>query len=117
MLYQVEPPVEASEELRMHPNVVVTPHLGASTYDAQVDFGDLIFMIWFLLFIIISSYFFFFFFFFVFSVDSLACRTRDTTRRLFIHMQSISPTPMPYPYLCFGIETNRKEWQKLLPLT
>lgn len=34
--FEVEPPVEASKELRMHPNVVVTPHLGASTYDAQV---------------------------------------------------------------------------------
>ena len=30
-----EPPVEASKELRMHPNIVVTPHLGASTTDAQ----------------------------------------------------------------------------------
>ena len=33
---EVEPPVQASEELRMHHNVVVTPHLGASTFDAQV---------------------------------------------------------------------------------
>lgn len=32
---EVEPPVEASEELRMHPNVVISPHLGASTFDAQ----------------------------------------------------------------------------------
>lgn len=30
-----EPPVEASKELRMHPNIVITPHLGASTTDAQ----------------------------------------------------------------------------------
>jgi D-3-phosphoglycerate dehydrogenase len=34
--FEKEPPVEASLELRTHPNVVVTPHLGASTYDAQV---------------------------------------------------------------------------------
>lgn len=33
---EVEPPIEASKELRMHPNVVISPHLGASTYDAQV---------------------------------------------------------------------------------
>lgn len=32
---EVEPPVEASKELRMHPNVVISPHLGASTTDAQ----------------------------------------------------------------------------------
>ncbi|KAJ1421546.1 pyridoxal phosphate-dependent transferase [Ochromonadaceae sp. CCMP2298] len=32
---QVEPPGEESLELRMHPQVVVTPHLGASTFDAQ----------------------------------------------------------------------------------
>ena len=30
-----EPPTDASLELRMHPNVVVSPHLGASTVDAQ----------------------------------------------------------------------------------
>lgn len=30
-----EPPSESSKELRLHPNVVMTPHLGASTYDAQ----------------------------------------------------------------------------------
>lgn len=34
--FEVEPPDESSQELRMHPNVVVTPHLGASTFDAQV---------------------------------------------------------------------------------
>jgi len=33
--FEIEPPVEASLELRLHPNVVVTPHLGASTFDAQ----------------------------------------------------------------------------------
>lgn len=33
----VEPPVDASQELRLHPNVVMTPHLGASTFDAQVS--------------------------------------------------------------------------------
>ena len=33
---EVEPPVDASHELRMHPNVIMTPHLGASTTDAQV---------------------------------------------------------------------------------
>jgi D-3-phosphoglycerate dehydrogenase len=38
---EVEPPVEASLELRLHPNVVITPHLGASTYDAQVCFSAL----------------------------------------------------------------------------
>ena len=32
---EVEPPTAESNELRMHPNVVVTPHLGASTSDAQ----------------------------------------------------------------------------------
>lgn len=32
---EVEPPVEASLELRKHPNIVMTPHLGASTFDAQ----------------------------------------------------------------------------------
>lgn len=35
--FEVEPPVEASLDLRMHPNVIVTPHLGASTVDAQVS--------------------------------------------------------------------------------
>jgi D-3-phosphoglycerate dehydrogenase len=34
--FEKEPPVEASLELRTHPNVIVTPHLGASTTDAQV---------------------------------------------------------------------------------
>lgn len=34
-VFEVEPPVEASLELRKHPNVVVSPHLGASTSDAQ----------------------------------------------------------------------------------
>lgn len=33
--FEVEPPTDVSLELRMHPNVVVTPHLGASTFDAQ----------------------------------------------------------------------------------
>jgi phosphoserine aminotransferase len=32
---EVEPPVAASLELRKHPHVVVSPHLGASTFDAQ----------------------------------------------------------------------------------
>ena len=32
---EVEPPVEESLALRLHPHVVVTPHLGASTVDAQ----------------------------------------------------------------------------------
>lgn len=32
---EVEPPTEVSQALRMHPRVVVTPHLGASTFDAQ----------------------------------------------------------------------------------
>eukprot|EP01031_Cornospumella_fuschlensis_P029393 gene29393-35481_t len=32
---EVEPPVDASLELRKHPNVIMTPHLGASTFDAQ----------------------------------------------------------------------------------
>lgn len=32
---EVEPPTEISEALRKHPRVVVTPHLGASTFDAQ----------------------------------------------------------------------------------
>eukprot|EP01041_Mallomonas_annulata_P007189 gene7189-14656_t len=33
--FEVEPPKEQSLELRVHPNVIVTPHLGASTVDAQ----------------------------------------------------------------------------------
>ena len=36
-VFDVEPPGDESKELRLHPNVVVTPHLGASTYDAQVS--------------------------------------------------------------------------------
>lgn len=36
-VFEVEPPVEGSLELRKHPKVVVTPHLGASTFDAQVS--------------------------------------------------------------------------------
>ena len=39
--FEVEPPEEASYDLRMHPNVIVTPHLGASTTDAQVRPGRL----------------------------------------------------------------------------
>lgn len=31
-----EPPVDASLELRKHPSVIMTPHLGAATIDAQV---------------------------------------------------------------------------------
>lgn len=38
---EIEPPVESSLELRKHPNVIVTPHLGASTIDAQVFFSYL----------------------------------------------------------------------------
>ena len=34
--FEVEPPVESTLELRTHPNVIVTPHLGASTIEAQV---------------------------------------------------------------------------------
>jgi D-3-phosphoglycerate dehydrogenase / 2-oxoglutarate reductase len=34
---EVEPPTAASEELRNHPNVIMTPHLGASTIDAQAS--------------------------------------------------------------------------------
>jgi len=34
-VFEVEPPGAESAELRMHPNVVVSPHLGASTSDAQ----------------------------------------------------------------------------------
>ena len=34
--FEIEPPNESSLELRKHPNVIVTPHLGASTIDAQV---------------------------------------------------------------------------------
>jgi phosphoglycerate dehydrogenase-like enzyme len=37
---EVEPPVDASLELRTHPNVIMTPHLGASTIDAQVRYID-----------------------------------------------------------------------------
>jgi D-3-phosphoglycerate dehydrogenase len=33
---EVEPPTADSKALRLHPNVVMTPHLGASTFDAQV---------------------------------------------------------------------------------
>jgi D-3-phosphoglycerate dehydrogenase len=39
-VFDIEPPNSSSLELRMHPNTVVTPHLGASTLDAQV--GDLL---------------------------------------------------------------------------
>lgn len=35
-VFEVEPPTSDSLELRQHPNVIVTPHLGASTSDAQV---------------------------------------------------------------------------------
>lgn len=35
---ELEPPVDASLELRKHSNVIMTPHLGASTFDAQVRF-------------------------------------------------------------------------------
>lgn len=34
-VFEEEPPGDGSKELRMHPHVVVTPHLGASTIDAQ----------------------------------------------------------------------------------
>lgn len=34
---EIEPPITSSLELRQHPNVVLTPHLGASTFDAQVQ--------------------------------------------------------------------------------
>ncbi|RYH19093.1 hypothetical protein EON65_26520 [archaeon] len=37
---EVEPPVDSSLELRKHPNVIMTPHLGASTFDAQVSFPN-----------------------------------------------------------------------------
>eukprot|EP01038_Epipyxis_sp_PR26KG_P007546 gene7546-10283_t len=33
--FEIEPPTDESLELRTHPNVIVTPHLGASTFDAQ----------------------------------------------------------------------------------
>lgn len=33
--FEIEPPIESTLELRQHPHVIVTPHLGASTYDAQ----------------------------------------------------------------------------------
>lgn len=33
--FEVEPPTPDSLELRMHPHVIVSPHLGASTFDAQ----------------------------------------------------------------------------------
>lgn len=36
-VFEVEPPGEASLALRKHPHVVVTPHLGASTIEAQVN--------------------------------------------------------------------------------
>jgi phosphoserine aminotransferase len=32
---EVEPPTEHTLELRQHPQVIMTPHLGASTFDAQ----------------------------------------------------------------------------------
>jgi D-3-phosphoglycerate dehydrogenase len=35
-VFEIEPPGEESLALRKHPQVVVTPHLGASTFDAQV---------------------------------------------------------------------------------
>ena len=39
---EVEPPSKEAEELCKHPNVIMTPHLGASTIDAQVLRGDMI---------------------------------------------------------------------------
>ena len=36
-VYEVEPPAESSFELLRHPKVVCTPHLGASTDEAQVN--------------------------------------------------------------------------------
>lgn len=39
-VFEIEPPIESSKELRLHPNVIVTPHLGASTFDAQVRFDQ-----------------------------------------------------------------------------
>ena len=34
-VFEIEPPNDESLQLRMHPKVIVTPHLGASTTDAQ----------------------------------------------------------------------------------
>jgi D-3-phosphoglycerate dehydrogenase / 2-oxoglutarate reductase len=36
-VFQTEPPAGPSADLIQHPNVVATPHLGASTYEAQHD--------------------------------------------------------------------------------
>ena len=35
-VYETEPPTEAQKELINHPNVSVTPHIGASTVEAQI---------------------------------------------------------------------------------
>jgi len=37
-VFEDEPPTGLSLELAQHPHVIVTPHLGASTIDAQVEF-------------------------------------------------------------------------------
>lgn len=47
-----EPPVDASLELRKHPHVVMTPHLGASTFDAQVSLHTLFVALCFDLFLV-----------------------------------------------------------------
>ncbi len=36
-VYAVEPPTEAMMPLLKHPNVICTPHLGASTEEAQIN--------------------------------------------------------------------------------
>ena len=36
-VYEQEPPTDADKELLAHPQLVCTPHLGASTEEAQVN--------------------------------------------------------------------------------
>lgn len=38
-VYETEPPTDAQKELINHPNVSVTPHIGASTVEAQIRVG------------------------------------------------------------------------------
>jgi D-3-phosphoglycerate dehydrogenase len=42
-VFEVEPPGPESLELRMHPHAVISPHLGASTFDAQVRMNVMIY--------------------------------------------------------------------------
>jgi D-3-phosphoglycerate dehydrogenase len=36
-VYENEPPLDSDRQLLAHPNLVCTPHLGASTEEAQIN--------------------------------------------------------------------------------